>query len=145
MPVIVESNPQRQTLNVVGDLIVPLLSCEGFELFELTGPADSGPPPHRHDWDEGYVVLDGELLIGGDDGEHRAGPGAQVTIPRGQLHWYRILSPTTRFLVVTSGTGAGRFFRDADANVGHGAPTPQTLPDLITVAKRNGLTSPLFD
>jgi len=37
-----------------------------FEVFEMTAPRDSGPPPHAHPWTESYSVIEGtvEVLMG---------------------------------------------------------------------------------
>ena len=60
---------ERKPLNVLG---MPLtMLCEAREtkgawsLFEEEVPLGMGPPPHRHDWDEAYYILDGavEFLI----------------------------------------------------------------------------------
>jgi quercetin dioxygenase-like cupin family protein len=143
MTVVLEHRDQSRTLQVIGDAITPLLSGKQFELFELSGPRDSGPPPHAHSWDEGYVIVEGELLIGSDAGETTARAGDRWLVPGGTTHWYRIVSDTARFLVGTGGQGAGRFFADMAAHV-PGPPTEDTMGTVIEVAKRNGLSSPLF-
>jgi quercetin dioxygenase-like cupin family protein len=136
------------TLAVVGDELTVLLPSGGsegaFEVFEVTGPRDSGPPPHAHEWFEAYYVLEGEIVVSQDGTDEVYGPGAFTTTPGGLTHTYRIASDTARFLVMTTGGRASQFFADIDANVPAGPPTPETLPTLIDVAKRNGLTSPLF-
>jgi len=57
----------RTPLNVLG---MPLtMLCEASEtggswsLFEEEVPHGMGPPPHRHDWDEAYYILDGESSL----------------------------------------------------------------------------------
>jgi quercetin dioxygenase-like cupin family protein len=143
MSVRIDEAPGRRLLSVSGDAVRPRLSGDAFELFEVSGPVGSGPPPHAHGWDEGYLVLEGELVVGGDDGEHTLHAGDAVLVAAGSLHWYRIASPSTRLVVVTGGRLAGAFFADIDANA-PGLPIGENLPRVIEVAKRNGLTSPLF-
>lgn len=145
MPATVASTTDRPPLSVVGDEVTELLSGAEFEVFEVTGPAESGPPPHAHPWDEAYLVLDGEMVVSADGVDHPVAAGARVMIPAGTLHCYRIVSPSARFLVTTGGQRAGAFFRDMDATVPPGPPTDATLPTIIEVAMRNALTSPLFD
>ena len=65
MPVTTLKAGQRRPLNVLG---MPLtMLCEAGEtggswsLFEEEVPLGMGPPPHRHDWDEAYYILDGEV------------------------------------------------------------------------------------
>ena len=51
---------------LMGESLRPLLthamgSC--IEIFDTSGPAGSGPPPHAHAWEEIHVVLEGELEV----------------------------------------------------------------------------------
>jgi quercetin dioxygenase-like cupin family protein len=134
-------------LNVVGDRIRVLVdgaeSQSAFELFLVEGDLGSGPPPHAHAWLEAYYVLDGKVLVEVGDEQTLAEPGTSAVVSPGQVHRFEVLSPTARFIVATTGKDASAFFRDLSANA-PGAPTPDNLPQIIEVAKRNGLTSPLF-
>jgi quercetin dioxygenase-like cupin family protein len=144
----IEAPAAGTQLDVVGDELTVLLPSAGtggaFEVFEVCGPRDSGPPPHEHPWLEAYYVLEGEVAVTQSGTEVVHGPGAFLTTPAGMTHTYRIASEQARFLVITTGDRASVFFADVAANVPPGAPTPESLPTLIEVAKRNGLTSPLF-
>jgi mannose-6-phosphate isomerase-like protein (cupin superfamily) len=62
----------------------------GFAAMEIAVPARfGGPIPHSHDgFDEAIYVLDGKLLVLGDE-EVEAGPGAMFTAPRGHRHGFR--------------------------------------------------------
>ena len=135
---------ERAELDVVGDKVTPLLEATSFEVFEVHGPVDSGPPPHSHPWDEGYVVLVGKLVVVADGEERVLGAGETVVIPAGTTHLYRVASEDVRFLVCTGGNRAGRFFADMSDSVPPGPPSDATMPGIIDVAKRNGLSSPLF-
>jgi quercetin dioxygenase-like cupin family protein len=133
-----------RSLDVIGDAITPLITADdatGFELFDLRGPAESGPPPHAHPWDEAYYVLEGEVAVMVEGAEYLVGPGDVVNVPAGSLHAYRITSASARFLVATTPQGAAHFFADVDEHVGA---MPESLPTLIEVAMRNRLSSPLF-
>jgi quercetin dioxygenase-like cupin family protein len=116
-----------------------------FEMFTVTGPRDSGPPPHAHDWIEAYYVLDGEVLVTTDGVDAVLATGSFGMSPAGALHSFRILSETATFVLVTSTDRASRFFADLDVNLPAGSYTPDKLPTVIEVAKRNGLTSPIFE
>lgn len=74
---------ERQPRNVLG---VPLTTlCEAshtngrWSLFEEGVPLGMGPPPDRHDWDEDYYVLDGEIDFAID--------GEKVTSKRGDFNY----------------------------------------------------------
>jgi mannose-6-phosphate isomerase-like protein (cupin superfamily) len=46
----------------------------------------AGPPLHRHDFDEGFYVLEGELTFQLGEELRTAGPGELVFAPRGAVH-----------------------------------------------------------
>ena len=51
---------------VLGETLRPLLTHatgSAVEVFDTSGPAEAGPPPHRHPWEEIYVVLSGQLEV----------------------------------------------------------------------------------
>ena len=114
------------------------------EVFEVAGPEGSGPPPHAHPWSECFYVLDGVVDVWVDDEHARVEQGAFVQMPQGSTHHFAIVSKTARFLTITDGRGAGKFFADL-ATLGACAPDAEHLPAIVEIAKRNELTSPLFD
>lgn len=135
---------QGATLHVLADTIEVKRAGGRFEIFELTGPAESGPPPHAHPWDEAYIGLEGEVMMTIDGTETVLRASDVITVPAGTLHSYRILTDGAQALLVTSGHRASMFFADLDANTDPGPPTPESLPAIAEVAARNGLTSPIF-
>jgi quercetin dioxygenase-like cupin family protein len=138
---------ESDVLNVVGDRLRVLVdgaaSGSSFEMFVVEGDQGSGPPPHAHAWLESYYVIDGEVLVEIEGVQTLAGPGTSAVVKAGQVHRFEIATPTARFIVATDGGAASAFFRDLSENA-PGLPTPENLPQIIEVAKRNGLTSPLF-
>src|SRR6266576_6543970 len=65
---LVVANPDisnAQHLGVVGDTYTILLSgmdtAGRFTLIDMHVPPGGGPPPHRHDFEETFILLDGEL------------------------------------------------------------------------------------
>ncbi len=136
-------------LRVMDERVTPLLDAAlgaaAFEVFDVVGPEGAGPPPHSHVWDEGYIVIDGQLAVfdWSDDLEHPAEqvlePGGSAFVPGGTTHSFQIRSIPCRFFVVTT-PGAHALFADMDETVG-GADDVEAL---VAVAKRNGMGSPLF-
>ena len=133
-----------RSLRVLDDTIRVVGGGEQVEIFELSGPRESGPPPHSHPWDEAYIGIDGDVEITVADATRTLRAGDVAFAPGGTLHCYRILTDTASFRVITSGHRASAFFADMDANAPAGSPTPDTLPTIVDVARRNGLSSPLF-
>ena len=82
----------------------------------LTAASNSPVHVHRVE-DEAFYVLEGELEIV-VDGEAMVGrPGTYAFAPRGLDHYFRVLSPEARVLVITSGEapagGTHAFFEAA--------------------------------
>lgn len=133
-----------RSLQVLDDTVRVEVAGGQVEIFEVDGPRDSGPPPHSHPWDEAYIGIEGEVDVTIGDATTTLRPGDVLHAAGGTLHCYRIVSDGARFRVVTSGHRASLFFADMAANAPAGGVTPETLPGIVDVARRNGLDSPLF-
>lgn len=105
-----------------------------YEVFELTGPFNSGPPPHSHPWGESFFVLEGEVEILVGETQKVATTGCFARIPAGMVHTYRIVSPSARLLVMTQGPNASKFFTDLDREID---PQALDLEKIIAVAARH--------
>lgn len=107
-----------------------------YEVFELAGPADSGPPPHSHPWDEALFIVEGEIdaQIGGR--VIRAKSGAFLLVPANTTHSFKIISPGARFIVWTSGSGASAFFEAMDREIGF---PPPSMEAVCRLAERQGI------
>ena len=130
-------------LRVVGDVVRILIDSEetggAYEMFELEGPQDGGPPPHAHPWSESYLVVSGEADLYVEGTKSRIVPGSFVRIPAGTIHGYRIRSASAKFVVITSPGGAARFFADLDAET---AGSCEDMGKIAAVALRHGFTLP---
>lgn len=109
---------------------------ERYEVFEVSGPRDSGPPPHCHAWGEAYFVLEGEVDVCMGDQAVTAGPGAYVQCEGGAVHSFRIRSEGARMLVITDRRGASEFFHDM-AKVAPAVPCD--MEAAIKVAAQHGV------
>jgi quercetin dioxygenase-like cupin family protein len=98
---------------------------EAFVLFEDAMVRGKMTPLHTHpNEDEALYVLEGEILVHVDGGEHAVGTGGFFLAPRGVPHAFMVTSETARVLALqTPGTGEA-FYRavsepvssDADAS-----------------------------
>jgi len=125
-------------LRVLGEEITVLASgaeTGGYELFVQKGGPGMGPPPHAHDWDESFYILQGELDIGVGEAVAVCGPGALVHVPAGTIHWFRFRSEG-EMLSVTSRLGASLFFAEVDRATGGANDVERT----VAVAHGHGLT-----
>lgn len=95
------------------------------------------PPLHRHDFDETFYVLAGQLTFQLGDKRITAGPGDLVFAPRGVAHTYANLSDATAHqLIVCAPAGFERYFARMAAER-DGVDPPQwalePIPDVTTV------------
>ena len=75
-----------------------------------TGPAGAGPP-HRHPWEEIYVVLSGQLEVTVDGSAQIVGPGGAAHVPSNTVHSYRNVTDV-HFLTITTQGDAAAFFSE---------------------------------
>lgn len=95
-----------------------------YTMIDMLVPA-GGPPPHRHDFEEIFHILEGELEITFRDTVHRVGPGQTVNIPANAPHGFRVVSDQpARFLCICLPSGQEEFFK----LVGEVLPTRTTSP-----------------
>jgi quercetin dioxygenase-like cupin family protein len=132
---------ERAPLKVLG---MPLtMLCESREtggawsLFEEEVPLGMGPPPHRHDWDEAYYILDGEIDFEIDGESVKANRGDFSYLPRNTVHGFKGASTdAARVLIFAAPAHGSEFFRDLNDEV-------QRLPDdaskIPQIGERHGI------
>ena len=126
-------------LEVVGEQITVLASkaaTSGYEIFEQVGPEGSGPPPHSHEWDESFYVIDGEIEFGFGDETMTARAGTLVHLPQGTVHWFRFAAGGGRMISMTGGGNASAFFTDVDAAVSKADPD---IGKLVEIGNQHGV------
>ena len=95
------------------------------------------PPLHRHDFDEAFYVVEGELTfqLGGD--VFTRGPGELAFAARGTTHTYANLSgEPARALVIITPAGFERYFDHIAARISGDEPPPEAakpIPEVETV------------
>jgi mannose-6-phosphate isomerase-like protein (cupin superfamily) len=134
---------QSRALSVLGEELRPLTPAGrslGLQVFDTVAPTvapgEAGPPPHRHPWEEVYVVLAGTLQVFDGEDWRDAPAGACVCVPPMQWHSYRNGTPDCRFLTITGPGRAREFFESADAEVGT---WPPDMDAALAVAARHGV------
>lgn len=119
--------------HVLGESLRPLLTHDtgsSIEIFDTSGPAGAGPPPHQHPWEEIYVVLDGELEVTVDGETHVLKRGGVAHIPGATVHAYHNLTEA-HFLTIVSKGNASRFFRQVASEV---EMNPPDIAGIVRVA-----------
>lgn len=102
-----------QAFWVLGDRYTFLHSGESISVLEIESAIQHGPPPHvHHNEDETFYVIDGEISVWKGDEEQTLAKGGFIFLPRGTPHWYRVVSPMARHLVMISPGGFESLFRE---------------------------------
>jgi quercetin dioxygenase-like cupin family protein len=102
-------------LGVVGDTYTILLTGDDtagrYTLIDMHVPPGGGPPPHRHDFEEMFTVLEGEVELT-FRGEHLiARAGETVNVPANAPHAFTNASGRpARLLCLCSPPGQENFF-----------------------------------
>lgn len=123
---------------LLGETLRPMLTNamgSSIEVFDTEGPAEAGPPPHTHPWEEIYLVLDGELEVTVNGKASRVNSGEIVHIPAGATHAYRNITQT-HFLTILSKGNASKFFKQCSEEV---AMNPPDIPGVIACGESHGI------
>jgi quercetin dioxygenase-like cupin family protein len=78
-------------------------SAAGVSMIEHRMPEGFAVPLHHHEEDETFYILDGLVRFRVGDALLDLGPGRSLHVPAGRVHAFRVVSPTGRFLTVTTG------------------------------------------
>jgi quercetin dioxygenase-like cupin family protein len=130
-----------RALNVVGTQVTVLAANAATQSYGITlqcGDEGTGPPPHKHDWDEAFYVLRGEIQFLCDGQAHVCLPGTLVHIPRGTVHAFQYGKGGGQMLEIT---GENARAAEMFAAVDQASPSgPPAIPKLLQVLEQNGVT-----
>lgn len=100
-------------------------------LVEMLVPAGGGPPPHRHDFEEMFTLLEGELEFTFRGASQTVRAGSTVNVPANAPHAFRNVSGTTaRMLCMCTPAGQDEFFLAVGIPVAsRTAPPPVPTPE----------------
>jgi quercetin dioxygenase-like cupin family protein len=111
-----------------------------FEVFEVVAPAAPMAPPHISPWTGVLFLLEGRVTALVDGTSHDVEPGGLVVFPAGTPSTFRVVGESARFLAITSGDGAGRFFADFTGSVPADRPVEESMEAILSVTRRHGVT-----
>ena len=119
-------------LGLVGDTYTILVSgadtAGKYTLIDMHIPPGSGPPPHRHDFEEMFTVLEGEVELSFRDQHLVAKAGETVNVPANAPHAFRNASgQAARLLCMCTPPGQEAFFSAVGAPVASRTEAPPVL------------------
>jgi quercetin dioxygenase-like cupin family protein len=110
-------DPALRHLGVVGDTYTILIAGADtggrYALLDMLIPAGGGPPPHRHDFEEMFHVLEGRIELTMRGQTTSAGTGNTVNVPANAPHsFHNPTDSSVRLLCLVSPAGLEDFFAE---------------------------------
>jgi quercetin dioxygenase-like cupin family protein len=129
-------DPQLPHIGLVGDTYTVLLSGKDtagrFTVIDMHIPPGGGPPPHRHDFEETFVVLEGELHATFRGVKSVAKAGQTVHIPANAPHQFHNASDqAVRVLCIASPAGLEELFAEVGVPVATRTTPPPALDSAL--------------
>ena len=125
-------NPSLPHIGLVGDTYTILLTGKDtagqFCLIDMHIPPGGGPPPHRHDFEETFILLEGEIeaTFRGAKSVHLA--GETIHIPANAPHQFHNTSDKpVRMFCICAPAGQEEFFEQAGVPVATRTTPPPAL------------------
>jgi quercetin dioxygenase-like cupin family protein len=128
-------NNQAAHIGLVGDTYTILLSgtdtAGQFCLIDMHVPPGGGPPPHRHDFEETFILLEGELEATFRGKTRIASAGDTIHIPANAPHqFHNVSSKPVRMLCICSPAGQEEFFIEVGTKVATRTAAPPKLDEV---------------
>ena len=122
-------------IGVVGDTYTILLSGENtdgrFCLIDMNIPPGGGPGPHRHAFEESFILLEGEIEVTFRGQKSKVRAGETAHIPANAPHeFHNVGDKTVRLLCLCAPAGQEEFFQ----SIGVALPTRTTPPPKLDPA-----------
>ena len=132
---VASDHPSLPHIGLVGDTYTLLLSGHDtggrFCLIDMHIPPNGGPPPHRHDFEESFILLDGEIEATFRGTKSAAKAGETIHVPANAPHqFHNVSDKPVRMLCICSPAGQEEFF----AQVGVPVATRTTPPPPLDAA-----------
>ena len=121
-------------IGVVGDtytILVTGADTDGrYCLIDMYVPPGGGPPPHRHDFEESFTILEGEVEVTFRGEKSVARAGDTLNIPSNAPHQFHNASDQpARLLCVCSPAGQDEFFMEIGIPVASRTAAPPKLDE----------------
>jgi quercetin dioxygenase-like cupin family protein len=135
-------DPKARHISIVGNTYTILLSgaeTDGrYALIDMRVPPGGGPPPHRHDFEEMFTLLEGEIAFTFRGATSTLRAGATVNIPANAPHSFaNASSGVARMLCMCTPAGQEEFLAAVgDPVAGPDAPPPKLSKEQRDERKR---------
>lgn len=121
-------------IGLAGDTYTTTLSGEDtnerFCVIDMHVPPGGGPAPHRHDFEETFILLEGELEATFRGSKSTVRAGDTVNIPANAPHqFHNSSSKAARLLCICSPSGQEKFFEEVGVRVASRTTPPPKLDE----------------
>lgn len=129
-----DTNQSLPHIGIVGDTYTILLRGEDtngrFCLIDMHIPPGGGPAPHRHDFEETFILLEGEFEATFRGEKRTVRAGDTVHIPANAPHqFHNASSKPVRLLCICAPSGQERFFEEVGVPVDSRTTPPPPLDE----------------
>src|SRR3984957_14764973 len=129
-----DKNQRLPHLGLVGDTYTILVTGDDtagrYTLIDMHVPPGGGPPPHRHDFEEMFTVLEGEVELSFRDQHLVAKAGETVNVPANAPHAFRNASgQAVRLICMCTPPGQEEFFTAVGVHVNSRTEPPPPLDE----------------
>jgi Mannose-6-phosphate isomerase len=127
-------NPAAQHIGLVGDTYTITVAGndtdDRFCVIDMHVPPGGGPPPHRHEFEETFILLDGEMQMTFRGNKSIVRAGDTINIPSNAPHQFHNASAhSVRMICICSPAGNDRFFLELGVPVATRTTPPPTLDE----------------
>jgi quercetin dioxygenase-like cupin family protein len=99
-----------------------------FCVIDMHVPPGGGPGPHRHDFEETFIVLEGEVEVTFRGKKSTVRAGETVNVPSNAPHQFKnIFSKPARMICICASAGNDRFFMEVGVPVATRTTAPPKL------------------
>ncbi|MEV6322466.1 cupin domain-containing protein [Nocardia sp. NPDC051787] len=112
-------------------ILIPGSATNGrYTLIDMRVPPGGGPPPHRHDFEEMFTVVEGRIRFTFRGTDIDVVAGATVNIPANAPHFFRNVSDVpARMLCMCTPAGQEEYFAEIGAVLDSPTDTPPPLTE----------------
>lgn len=133
-------------IGVVGDTYTILVTGQDtagrFCLIDMHIPPGGGPPPHRHDFEETFTLLEGELDVVFRGAKQVVRAGTTINVPANAPHqFHNSSSQPARMLCICSPAGQEQFFLEVGVPVANRTTPPPKLDEAAEATFRAKVTA----
>ena len=130
----IDKDQGLEHIGLVGDTYTITVSGDDtagrFCVIDMHIPPGGGPPPHRHDFEETFILLEGEIEANFRGSKSVVRAGDTVHIPANAPHQFHNASlRPTRLLCICSPAGQENFFREVGTPVATRTTAPPKLDE----------------